>query len=83
MPVYCGSDERAIALWRELARRSIWTSLVGRPAVPPGRELLRNTFAASFDEQSFDEVLDAFSDLAAQVNDIDPAALRSGEALLA
>lgn len=83
VPLYCGSDERAIALWHELARRSIWTNPIGRPAVPPGRELLRNTFAASFDEQSFDEVMDAFDDLATQVNDINPTAFRSGEALLA
>lgn len=72
VPVYCGSDMRAITFWSGLEQQGVWSNPVFRPAVPPGRELLRNTFPASLDEQTFDEVLHAFGQLAFHVNDAAP-----------
>lgn len=69
VPLYCGSNMRALAFWRGLEQQGVWSNPVFRPAVPPGRELLRNTFPASLDEQTFDAVLRAFGQLACEVND--------------
>lgn len=68
VPVYCGSDTRAMAFWNDLEQQGVWSNPVLRPAVPPGRELLRNTFPASLDEDTFAAILQAFGRLAARMD---------------
>ncbi len=60
IPIIVGDDERTIGLWWGLFDAGVYVNPVLRPAVPPGRQLLRTSFMATHTDEQLDRVLSVF-----------------------
>lgn len=63
IPVIIGLDAVAMAYWRELLNRRIYTNPVIYPATPRDRNLIRNSVMATHTREDLNRVLDAYEDV--------------------
>jgi 8-amino-7-oxononanoate synthase len=77
VPVHVGDDLRAIALWRALFDRGVFTSVALHPAVPPTGALLRLCVMATHSDEHLQATVDAFAEAWDQAS---PCSRRPGDA---
>ena len=61
LPVHIGTNEDCFKMWRALHEMGIFANPVVRPAVPPGRALIRLTLMATHTDEHVAQIVDAFA----------------------
>lgn len=67
IPIIIGDDERTLQMFWGLFNGGVYVNPVLRPAVPPGRQLLRTSFMAAHTDEQLDQVLDVFEKVGKEV----------------
>ncbi len=62
VPVVVGDDLQAVALWKQLWDRGVYTNVALYPAVPRGGALLRTSVMASHEREHLDRALEIFAE---------------------
>jgi 8-amino-7-oxononanoate synthase len=60
VPVIVGDDMQAVALWKALYDRGVYTNVAIHPAVPPAGALLRTSLMATHEREHLDRALEIF-----------------------
>jgi 8-amino-7-oxononanoate synthase len=60
VPVIVGEDMQAVALWKALYERGVYTNVALHPAVPPAGALLRTSLMATHEREHLDRALATF-----------------------
>jgi 8-amino-7-oxononanoate synthase len=60
IPIIIGDDARTLQMWWGLFNNGVYVNPVLRPAVPPGRQLLRTSYMATHTDEQLDQVLEIF-----------------------
>ena len=63
IPVIIGEDIVAVAWWKELLNRGIYTNPVVYPATPRDRNLIRNSVMSTHTTEDLNRALDAYEDI--------------------
>ncbi len=67
IPIIIGDDARTLQMWWGLFNNGVYVNPVLRPAVPPGRQLLRTSYMATHTDEQLDQVLDVFEKVGKQL----------------
>ncbi len=61
VPIHCGNELLALALYQKLLKEGVFVNPVLSPAVPKGKELLRTSYMATHTRHMLDRALEVFS----------------------
>ncbi len=67
IPIIIGDNERTLQMWWGLFNTGVYVNPVLRPAVPPGRQLLRTSYMATHTDEQLDRVLAIFEKVGKEV----------------
>jgi 8-amino-7-oxononanoate synthase len=67
IPVTSGTMDRTFAMWQLLKEEGIFVNVVGPPAVPPGRCVIRISLMASHSPEQIDRLLEAMRRIGTQL----------------
>lgn len=60
VPVIVGDDGLAFQMWRRLYDEGVFVNVFISPGVPPGRQMMRNSFMASHEDQHLDFIIETY-----------------------
>lgn len=60
VPIILGDNDKVFSIWKLLYENNIFTNPVIRPAVPPGKALIRTTYMTTHTDEQLDHALEVF-----------------------
>jgi len=70
VPVIIGDTEKVLYMWKMLFEAGVFVNAFIRPGVPPGLEMLRTSYMATYEDEHLDKILSVFAEVGKKVGAI-------------